>query len=182
MKGPFVLAHVFATDRFIMCRGMDCLHATAPSVVGEQAFIAEPASTQWIGEHLRRALKTAQPSDRSILYDEAEGSRTKQLGLAREAALLKDIADEFGYRNGKATIAKAFIVSAHCQLHQPMGLKLYATNHTRAGGYGPLANEPKHKDKFIRVDLELGGDAEIGKAVRDMLAISTISGKANFAL
>ena len=156
---------------------MDCLHDITPSIAGEWALEAEPVNIRWVGKHLRLALRTARPSNPETPYDQVEGDRIKQQGIERETAFFKEIADKFGYKTAKAAFADTFIVSVHLRLDAPDDMKIYPTNHFRSGGYGPLANDPKHKDKFIQLALDQSSDEEIGTAVRAMLDISLLGGK-----
>ena len=178
---PTVYFNVWSSERFIFTQSQDWFYHIMTSVSGSHARTAEPAPVEWIGANLRKSLLSAEfkrfPAGTADLTIQQTMCAAKQQSDARWEELVNSLTRDFSYRNARATLAKAAVVTGWWQKDIQEGVFLYATNRKQGGYYEALANAgKKHADKTVQLSID-SSDEALGTAVRQMLAVSTISGK-----
>ena len=173
-----VIAHssVYWTNMFAVISAEDSFHDIMPSIDGWHTFTAQPASLDWIGENLRRALLSARyvrlPPNQ---WDQPRYDQAKAGSSAAFDEFLMRVGAEFQIRRTDKVLSKALILHVWWQKDLQRGVKVLTTKRI-SGGWRALANDPKQAHKMRDLSIE-ASNKEIGIAVREMLAISTFYGK-----
>ncbi len=174
---PTYLADVYRTEKYILCLSNDEYHQTVTSHEGWHMHAAEPASAVWIGSNLRKSLLTGkqyrfEPQE----WDQKAAKKYISDGIEIYHRIIKGIASIYRYRSENAAAAKALNVSVSYPRDSRDPITLLAMNRKRGGMYEAIANTSPSLAVVKRVPME-AGDEELGLAVREMLAISTLSGE-----
>ena len=170
-------AYLYRTDRYVACVSVDQYGGICVSHTGWHTHAPEPASEEWIGANVRKSLLTskqfrAEELDRSVVVQQRYRERSAQVFQA----LVDDLMRTYRYRSARSVTAKALSISAAYLRDASGPIELLATNRKRGGVWDALANTSRSSAVVKQIPFEVS-DETLGSAVREMLAISTISGE-----
>lgn len=170
-------ADIYRTDRYVASLGFDKYRGTYVSHNGWHAHTPEPASAEWLGANLRKSLLTAEQFDlKESEYDQDAWKSYREKSLQVYQTWLTELATSYRYRSEKSVMAKALRVSASYPKDGLDPIKLLATNRKRGGVWDAIANTSRSLAVVKEIPFD-ASDEELGLGVREMLAISTISGE-----
>lgn len=174
---PICHAYVYRTEKYVACTSYDDYHGCYMSHTGWHIHGTEPGSEKWLGSNLRKSLLTSKQFNfTSKEWDKNASVTFRNTSVEIYQATMCDIAKTYGYRSGSAAAAKALCVAAS-YLKDGSGLiKLLATNRKQGGVWDAIANNSNSLAVVKNIPIE-ATDEELGLAVREMLAISTLSGE-----